>query len=47
MHRFVLGRKTLKQEKRLHAFIVNYADDLVICCWSQADEALATMRDMM
>jgi len=47
MRRFVLGWKTLKQEKRLHAFIVNYADDLVICCRSQADEALATMRDMM
>jgi RNA-directed DNA polymerase len=47
MGRFVLGWKTLKHEKRLHAFIVNYADDLVICCRSQADEALATMRDMM
>ncbi len=47
MRRFVLGWKTLKHEKRLHAFIVNYADDLVICCRSQADEALATMRDMM
>ena len=47
MRRFVLGWKTLKHEKRLHAFIVNYADDLVICCRSQADEALAKMRDMM
>jgi len=47
MRRFVLGWKTLKHEKRLRAFIVNYADDLVICCRSQADEALATMRDMM
>ena len=26
---------------------MNYADDLVICCRRQADEALATMRDMM
>jgi group II intron reverse transcriptase/maturase len=47
MRRFVLGWKTLRHEKRLQAFIVNYADDLVICCRSQADEALAKMRDMM
>jgi RNA-directed DNA polymerase len=47
MRRFVLGWKQLKHEKRLQAFIVNYADDLVICCRRQADEALATMRDMM
>jgi group II intron reverse transcriptase/maturase len=47
MRRFVLGWKTLKHEKRLQAFIVNYADDMVICCRSQADEALAKMRDMM
>jgi RNA-directed DNA polymerase len=26
---------------------VNYADDLVICCRSKADEALTTMRSMM
>src|SRR5262250_2910199 len=47
MRRFVLGWKQRKHEKRLQAFIVNYADDLVICCRRQADEALATMRDMM
>jgi group II intron reverse transcriptase/maturase len=47
MRRFVLGWKQLKHEKRLQAFIVNYADDLVICCRRQADEALAKMRDMM
>ena len=47
MRRFVLGWKMLKHEKRLQAFIVNYADDMVICCRSQADEALAKMRDMM
>src|SRR5664279_130866 len=47
MRRFVLGWKQLKHENRLQAFIVNYADDLVICCRRQADEALATMRDMM
>jgi group II intron reverse transcriptase/maturase len=47
MRRFVLGWKQLKHEQRLQAFIVNYADDLVICCRRQADEALAKMRDMM
>jgi group II intron reverse transcriptase/maturase len=47
MRRFVLGWKQLKHEKRLQAHIVNYADDLVICCRRQADEALATMRTMM
>ena len=33
--------------KRLSALIVNYADDFVICCRRNADEALAAMRDMM
>src|SRR5271169_3666362 len=47
MRRFVLGWKKLGYERRLKAYIVNYADDLVICCRSQAEEALATMRDMM
>jgi len=47
MRRFVLGWKQRKHEKRLQAFIVNYADDLVICCRRQADEAVAKMRDMM
>ena len=47
MRRFVLGWKQLKHEKRLQAFVVNYADDLVICCRRQADEALAAMRAMM
>jgi group II intron reverse transcriptase/maturase len=47
MRRFVLGWKTLGHEKRLGAYIVNYADDLVICCRSRAEEALATMRIMM
>ena len=32
MRRFVLGWKKLGHEKRLKAYIVNYADDLVICC---------------
>ena len=47
MRRFVLGWKKLGHEKRLGAYIVNYADDLVICCRGRADEALATMRIMM
>jgi len=47
MRRFVLGWKQLGHEKRLQAYIVNYADDLVICCRTQAEEALGTMRSMM
>ena len=47
MRRFVLGWKRLGYEKRLGAYIVNYADDFVICCRGSADEALATMRTMM
>jgi RNA-directed DNA polymerase len=47
MRRFVLGWKKLEHEKRLAAYIVNYADDLVICCRGRAEEALATMRDIM
>jgi group II intron reverse transcriptase/maturase len=47
MRRFVLGWKKLGHEKRLGAHIVNYADDLVICCRSRAEEALARMRDIM
>jgi hypothetical protein len=47
MRRFVLGWKKLGHERRLEAYIVNYADDLVICCRSQAEEALATMQNMM
>ena len=47
MRRFVLGWKKLGHERRLKAYIVNYADDLVICCRGKAEEALATMRTMM
>ena len=47
MRRFVLGWKKLGHEKRLAAYIVNYADDLVICCRDRAEEALARMRDIM
>jgi RNA-directed DNA polymerase len=47
MRRFVLGWKKLGHERRLGAYIVNYADDLVICCRRGAKEALAEMRVMM
>ena len=47
MRRFVLGWKKLGHEKRLRAYIVNYADDFVICCRGRAEEVLATMRSMM
>jgi group II intron reverse transcriptase/maturase len=47
MRRFVLGWKKLGHERRLGAYIVNYADDFVICCRGRAEEALATMRVMM
>jgi RNA-directed DNA polymerase len=47
MRRFVLGWKKLGHEKRLGAYIVNYADDLVICCRGRAEEALAAMQVMM
>jgi group II intron reverse transcriptase/maturase len=47
MRRFVLGWKKLGYEERWQAYIVNYADDLVICCHAAAEEALAAMRIMM
>jgi group II intron reverse transcriptase/maturase len=47
MRRFVLGWKTLGHENGYQARIVNYADDFVILCRRRAEDALATMRDMM
>jgi RNA-directed DNA polymerase len=47
MRRFVLGWKQLGHEQRLQAHIVNYADDLVLCCRGRGEPVLATMRDMM
>jgi RNA-directed DNA polymerase len=47
MRRFVLGWKKLGHEERWKAYIVNYADDLVICCRIGAKQALAEMRAMM
>ena len=47
MRRFVLGWKQLGHGPRLRASIVNYADDLVLCCRGTGEQALTTMRDMM
>ena len=47
MRRFVLGWKVLGHQRALQACIVNYADDFVICCRRNADQAMQAMRDMM
>jgi group II intron reverse transcriptase/maturase len=47
MRRFVLGWKVLGHEQRLDARIVNYADDLVICCRGTGEDAMGAMREMM
>jgi len=47
VRRFIKGWKELGHEKRLGAFIVNYADDFVICCRGSAEEAMRVMRGMM
>jgi RNA-directed DNA polymerase len=47
MRRFVYGWKALGHERRLQAYIVNYADDFVICCRGTALEAMSAMRGMM
>jgi len=47
MRRFVLGWKKCGHEKRLQASIVNYADDLVICCRGSAEQARDLLQDMM
>jgi hypothetical protein len=47
MRRFVLGWKRLGYAQRYKAHIVNYADDLVICCKGNAAEALQAMRQLM
>jgi RNA-directed DNA polymerase len=47
MRRFVPGWKKLGHEKRFGANVVNYADDLVICCRRNAEDALTAMRDIM
>jgi group II intron reverse transcriptase/maturase len=47
MRRFVLGWKKLGHEQRFQAHIVNYADDLVICCRGSAEEANRAMQRLM
>ena len=47
MRQFILGWKQLGHEHRFQAKIVNYADDLVICCRGQAKQAMDAMRSMM
>ena len=47
MRRFLLGWKRLGHQRRLNGYIVNYADDFVICCRGSAAQAMETMRDMM
>ncbi len=45
MRRLVLGWKSLGHERRLQARVVNYADDLVICCRpGRGSEALRALR---
>lgn len=47
MRRFVLAWKVLGYGHRFGAHIVNYADDLVICCRDSAEEAMVAMRAVM
>lgn len=47
MRRFTLGWKTLGHEQRFQAKIVNYADDFVICCRRNSQQAMEAMRSMM
>jgi group II intron reverse transcriptase/maturase len=47
MRRFILGWKQLGCERRWGAHVVNYADDLVICCRGRADHAKNAMVEMM
>jgi len=47
MRRFVLAWRQLGYAQRLRAHIVNYADDLVILCKGNAEQALAGLRTLM
>ena len=47
MRRFILSWKKFGCERRYGARIVNYADDLVICCRHSGREALLAMRHLM
>lgn len=45
--RFILGWKQRGYAERFGAQIVNYADDFVICCRRDADEARTAMQELM
>lgn len=47
MRRFILGWQRSSLAKQLDARIVNYADDLVICCTYGAEDALEGLRRIM
>lgn len=48
MRRFLLGWKTQGHQRRLEAYVVNYADDFVICCRpGNGDMAMEAMRQIM
>jgi hypothetical protein len=46
MRRLVLWWKLSGTQKRLKAAIVNYVDDLVICCKGTADLAMQMLREV-
>jgi RNA-directed DNA polymerase len=46
--RFILAWKLFGYERRLQALVVNYADDLVICCCpGKGQEAMEVFRSLM
>ena len=46
--RFILAWKQFGHERRLQARVVNYADDLVICCWpGKGRQAMEILRSLM
>lgn len=48
MRRFVLGWKVQGHQQRLDAYVVNYADDFVICCQpGRGNAAMTVTRQMM
>jgi hypothetical protein len=47
MRRFILGWKKRGHDARYGAVVVNYDDDLVICCRRDAEKALESMREIM
>jgi len=47
MRRLLLGWKAFGHQQRWQAHIVNYADDFVVCCRRNANEALVAIQGMM